>query len=269
MLRKTNLSKNANWISKVHNGCFIKWLNNHIVEELNINAYSVCERLKWLVNGSNIHFLSYISYLINEFTFYTRNKMSKIEIQFMRICTMLENVLAFKAVLQQRVQKIMLLNSRRGKIITFVGGGAVVYMTYNSVRISGVKTYHILLHLHRQHPEALFYPPKCTLLIYISDIVMSYFWVIKQICELDYTMFWLLVFVVCELITTMTFELMNEPFILASQAQQVFYVSDSANMKWYIVLLTNKIIVNNIDDQEYKDIDVKDDLFWDITIACC
>ncbi|KAF1866050.1 hypothetical protein Lal_00013486 [Lupinus albus] len=42
-------------------------------------------------------------------------------------------------------------------------------------------------------------------------------------------------------------------------AQQVFYVSDPANKKWSIVLLTNKIIINNIDDQE--DIDAEDDPF--------
>ncbi|KAF1871986.1 hypothetical protein Lal_00012205 [Lupinus albus] len=51
----------------------------------------------------------------------------------------------------------------------------------------------------------------------------------------------------------------DEPFILASYAQQVFYVSDPTNKKWSIVLLTNKIILNNIDHQ--KDIDVEDDPF--------
>ncbi|KAF1874821.1 hypothetical protein Lal_00007436 [Lupinus albus] len=57
----------------------------------------------------------------------------------------------------------------------------------------------------------------------------------------------------------------DEPFILAAQAQQIFYVSDPTNKKWFIVLLTNKIILNNIDDKE--DIDVEYDLFLDIIVA--
>ncbi|KAF1869695.1 hypothetical protein Lal_00017271 [Lupinus albus] len=49
--------------------------------------------------------------------------------------------------------------------------------------------------------------------------------------------------------------------------QQVLYVSDPTNKKLFIVLLTNKIILNNIDDQECEDIDVEDDLFLDIIVA--
>ncbi|KAF1870727.1 hypothetical protein Lal_00026444 [Lupinus albus] len=52
------------------------------------------------------------------------------------------------------------------------------------------------------------------------------------------------------------------------QVQQGFYVSDPADMKWSIVLLTNKIIVNNIDDQENEDIYAEDNpFFYEITIA--
>ncbi|KAF1872481.1 hypothetical protein Lal_00016782 [Lupinus albus] len=38
-VKNSNPSKNANWISREHNQCFIKWLKNHIFEELNINAH--------------------------------------------------------------------------------------------------------------------------------------------------------------------------------------------------------------------------------------
>ncbi|KAF1869480.1 hypothetical protein Lal_00022888, partial [Lupinus albus] len=55
MFRKSNPSKNKNWISKERNRCFLVWLKNHIVEELNINAYSISERLKLLANGPSIH----------------------------------------------------------------------------------------------------------------------------------------------------------------------------------------------------------------------
>ncbi|KAF1883287.1 hypothetical protein Lal_00030395 [Lupinus albus] len=57
-------------------------------------------------------------------------------------------------------------------------------------------------------------------------------------------------FVVCGLITIMAFDI---------SGSIVFYVSDLANKKLSIVLLTNKIIINNIDDQE--DIDAEDDPF--------
>ncbi|KAF1894549.1 hypothetical protein Lal_00039650 [Lupinus albus] len=59
----------------------------------------------------------------------------------------------------------------------------------------------------------------------------------------------------------------DESFILASQAQQVFYANDLENMKWSIVLFTNKIILNNIDDQEYEDIDAEDDPFFGTSLS--
>ncbi|KAF1868309.1 hypothetical protein Lal_00008115 [Lupinus albus] len=109
---------------------------------------------------------------------------------------------------------------------------------------------------------------------------MPYFVVIKQIWELDYTIFRVPVFCCMWVDNNNGFpvdelgfmhvdlnrsEYKYEPFILASQAQQVLYGSDPTNKKWFIVLLTNKIIINNIDDQ--KDIDAEDDPFWDITVA--
>ncbi|KAF1877245.1 hypothetical protein Lal_00012016 [Lupinus albus] len=54
ILRKSNPSKNGNLISEEHNQFFIK--------------------LKWLANDPSIHVLSYTSYLINEFTFYTEKQ---------------------------------------------------------------------------------------------------------------------------------------------------------------------------------------------------
>jgi len=51
----------------------------------------------------------------------------------------------------------------------------------------------------------------------------------------------------------------NEPFILASQAKQVFYVTDPTNVKWSMVLLTNKVRDANNTNQD--DEDVEDDPF--------
>ncbi|KAF1889020.1 hypothetical protein Lal_00042989 [Lupinus albus] len=91
---------------------------------------------------------------------------------------------------------------------------------------------------------------------------MSYFGVIKQIWELDYTKFRVPVFCCMWVDNNNGFRVDELGFM---QTQQVFYVSNPANKKWSIVLLTNKISINNIDDQE--DIDAKDDPFLDIIVA--
>ena len=86
----------------------------------------------------------------------------------------------------------------------------------------------------------------------ISD--MAYFGVIEEIWELDYMQFRLPVFK-CKWIESnggikvddMGFKLVDfsrighkrEPFILASQAKQVFYVEDPMNPKWKVVLSFN------------------------------
>lgn len=58
----------------------------------------------------------------------------------------------------------------------------------------------------------------------------------------------------------------DDPFILASQAEQIFYVPDPANNKRSIVLLSNKINVNN-DDGQYiqEDNAIEDDPFLGIS----
>jgi hypothetical protein len=52
----------------------------------------------------------------------------------------------------------------------------------------------------------------------------------------------------------------DEPFILASQATQVFYVTDPSDEKWSIVLLTNKI--NDHYKQECENLNTDDDPFY-------
>ncbi|XP_057446719.1 uncharacterized protein LOC130738643 isoform X1 [Lotus japonicus] len=104
---------------------------------------------------------------------------------------------------------------------------------------------------------------------------MSYYGVIEHIWELDYTKFRVPVFG-CKWVDNQngvrTDEMgfiqvdlnrvgyKDEPFILASQAQQVFFVSDPADKKLSIVLFTNKIN-NNIDDQYEEEIPTVDDPF--------
>lgn len=100
---------------------------------------------------------------------------------------------------------------------------------------------------------------------------LSYFGVIERIWELDYSCFQVPVFG-CKWVDNnnglqvdpgfMKVDLnkvgyKDEPFILASQAHQVFYVTDPADEKWSIVFLSNKI-----NDHTTPNIDVEDDPFF-------
>ena len=49
----------------------------------------------------------------------------------------------------------------------------------------------------------------------------------------------------------------DEPFILASQAKQMFYVIDPTSTKWSVVLLSNKVIDENIGDQGDIGVDIE------------
>ena len=57
----------------------------------------------------------------------------------------------------------------------------------------------------------------------------------------------------------------DEPFIFASQAQQVFFVDDLAHDNWSVVLLTNKNTMNNVDPCHDKEDDTEDDPFFGIS----
>ena len=50
----------------------------------------------------------------------------------------------------------------------------------------------------------------------------------------------------------------NDPLILASQAKQVYYVTDPADHKWYVVLPGKRHIVgigDVVDEEEYNQFD--------------
>ncbi|KAK2443585.1 hypothetical protein QL285_014674 [Trifolium repens] len=103
---------------------------------------------------------------------------------------------------------------------------------------------------------------------------LSYFGVIERIWEFDYSLFRVAVFG-CKWVENKKGVLIDEsgflrvdltrrgyedePFILASQAKQVFYVTNPANIRWSIVLLTNKISDDNNEDQD--DTAIEDDPF--------
>ncbi|KAK7256311.1 hypothetical protein RIF29_29752 [Crotalaria pallida] len=179
---------------------------------LNINPDSVSERLRWLANGPSIHVLSYTGYLINGYTFYTKEQDDQ-----------------------------------------------------STIQNSGVTLVAEAMHVSSANDRNPIYAN------------MSYFGVIEHIWELDYSKFCVPVFG-CKWVDNndgfqiddlgfMQVDLnregyKDEPFILASQAQQVFYVADPVDMKWSIVILSNKINANNIDDQDLEDTDVEDDPFF-------
>ncbi|XP_057418249.1 uncharacterized protein LOC130712428 [Lotus japonicus] len=110
---------------------------------------------------------------------------------------------------------------------------------------------------------------------------MSYFGVIQHIWELDYTTFQVPVFG-CKWVDNNSgvqiddsgfiqvdlnrVGFKDDPFILASQAEQIFYVPDPANNKRSIVSLSNKINVNNEDGQYVQeDNAIEDDPFFGIS----
>ncbi|XP_052735518.1 uncharacterized protein LOC128197505 [Vigna angularis] len=109
---------------------------------------------------------------------------------------------------------------------------------------------------------------------------MSYFGVIEHIWELDYTTFRVPIFG-CKWVDNnngvrqdeIGFMQVNfnkvgykdEPFILASQAQQIFYVIDPVDVNWSIVLLTNKINDPSNDDIEDEYTNIEDDPLYQIS----
>jgi len=69
-----NPNRSENWLTREHSQSFISWLKEHIFffPEFAKNADSISERLRWLANGPNAIVLSYSSYVINKYTFYTK-----------------------------------------------------------------------------------------------------------------------------------------------------------------------------------------------------
>ena len=107
-----------------------------------------------------------------------------------------------------------------------------------------------------------------------KEVETTYYGVIQQILELDYTEFKQIVFycdwvkvedkvngckvdLISNLIMVNLGKLKNknnvndEPFILASEASQVFYSNDLKNNGWSVVLHTPKRLTTNVDDIEF------------------
>lgn len=72
ILQSLNPNRSENWLTREHNRRFISWLKEHIFSEFAKNPDSISERLTWLANGPNENVLSYSSYVINKYTFYTK-----------------------------------------------------------------------------------------------------------------------------------------------------------------------------------------------------
>ncbi|KAK7308273.1 hypothetical protein VNO77_41875 [Canavalia gladiata] len=213
ILRSLNPNRNENWITREHNREFITWLKENIFAELAINPSSISENLRRLASGPSVHVISYSGYLINGYTFYTKEQDSQSTMQ-----------------------------------------NSGVTLVAQSLHVSSSKD---------QNP------------IYAN---MSYFGVIQQIWELDYTKFRVPMFG-CKWVDNnngvridesgflqVDFNkegYKNDPFILTSQAQQVFYVTDPIDKKWSIVLVPNKIYENH--DHYHKEIDIEDCPFLGIS----
>ncbi|XP_074336484.1 uncharacterized protein LOC141673635 [Apium graveolens] len=64
--------KGANWIELEHNRTFVDWFKTYVVNELIENNESIPDRVKWLSRGPDPFVYSYKCYLINGYSFYTR-----------------------------------------------------------------------------------------------------------------------------------------------------------------------------------------------------
>lgn len=199
-LSRLNMNRNQNWITREHNRSFVTWLKNHIMSKFDIDPGSISNRLRWLANGPSLHVFSYTGYVINGYTFYTKEQDDQTTMQ-----------------------------------------NSGVTLVAEAMHVSSAKD---------KNP------------IYAN---LSYFGVIERIWELDYTMFRVPIFG-CKwvdnnngvridesgflLVDFNRVGYKDEPFILASQAQQVFYVTDPSNDKWSVVLSTNKISDDNNNDED-------------------
>ncbi|KAL6544843.1 hypothetical protein OROMI_023705 [Orobanche minor] len=201
MMSQNHPDRDLNWIQVEHNRTFIDWFRNHISEKL-LGNESVSERVKWLSRGPDTHVFSYKCYLINGYTFYTRDHDENSTMQ----------------------------NSG----ISVLG---------NEDENSGT----------------------------------TYFGQIVKIWEVDYVTFRVPVFdcswvdipggVQVENNGFIRVDLnrvgfKDDSFVMATQAKQVFYVSDQVDKKWSIVILSNKSNNNyQVSDHVDEDVDAIDDPF--------
>ncbi|KAL6533270.1 hypothetical protein OROMI_027382 [Orobanche minor] len=196
-----HLDRDLNWIEVEHNRTFIDWFRNHISEKLLQNE-SISEMVKWLSRGPDTHVFSYKCYLINGYTFYTRDHDE---------------------------------NST---------------MQNSGLSVLGNED---------------------------ENLGTTYFGQIVKIWEVDYVKFQVPVFDCSWVDIPGGVQIENngfirvdlnkvgfkdDSFVMATQAKQVFYVSDPVDKKWSIVILSNKS--NNsyqVSDHVDEDVDAIDDPF--------
>ncbi|KAK1370775.1 hypothetical protein POM88_036867 [Heracleum sosnowskyi] len=212
-----NPRKGPSWIELEHNRTFIDWFKDYITNELIQNNESISDRVKWLSRGPDSFVYSYKCYLINGYTFYSRE-----------------------------------------------------HDATSTMQNSGVSITATALHQSS---------------ITDKDPVLadtSYFGRIANIWELDYVGFRVPVFD-CDWVNNVggvhvedsgfiqvdlsKVGYKDDSFIMATQAQQVFYVTDPVDKKWSIVVLSNKL--NNtyqVGDGVDEEIDNIDDPFVRVNI---
>ncbi|KAK1382955.1 hypothetical protein POM88_020690 [Heracleum sosnowskyi] len=207
-----NPEKGANWIEVEHNRTFIDWFKNYVTNELMQNSESISDRVKWLSRGPDSFVYSYKCYLINGYTFYTRE-----------------------------------------------------HDATNTMQNSGVSITATALHQSNHDEDPIL--AKTT-----------YFGRIANIWELDYVGFRMPVFD-CDWVNNVggvhvedsgfirvdlaKIGYKDDSFIMATQAQQVFYVTDPVDKKWSIVVMSNKLNNNyQVSDGVDEEVDNIDDPFF-------
>lgn len=208
--------KGANWIEVEHNRTFIDWFKNYVTNELMQNNGSISDRVKWLSRGPDSFVYSYKCYLINGYTFYTKE-----------------------------------------------------HDATSTMQNSGVSITATALHQSSNDEDPVL-------------ASTTYFGRIANIWELDYVGFRVPVFdclwvnnvggVHVEDSGFIRVDLAkvgykDDSFIMATQVQQVFYVTDPVDKKWSIVVMSNKL--NNsyqVNDGVDEEVDNIDDPFVGVNI---
>ncbi|KAL6506180.1 hypothetical protein OROGR_024361 [Orobanche gracilis] len=207
----------ASSIEVEHNRTFIDWFKNHVTNELNRNNESISDRVKWLSRGPDSFVYSYKCYLINGYTFYTRE-----------------------------------------------------HDATSTMQNSGVAITATALHQSSSDTDPV-----------LADT--TYFGRIENIWELDYVGFRVPVFD-CSWVNNVSgvhvedsrfirvdlerVGYKDDSFIMATQAQQVFYVTDPVDKKWSAVVLSNKL--NNsyqVTDGVDEEVDNVDDPFSGVNFS--
>jgi hypothetical protein len=81
LLRNQNRGRLESWVQAEHNRTFITWFEKRVSVQLKEDPNSISVTIRWLAARPNVNVLSYRSYDINGYCFYTKNQDDKSTMQ--------------------------------------------------------------------------------------------------------------------------------------------------------------------------------------------